>query len=143
MHQHLDDSNSNSKVYPCLLSKLSLPFQFSRHLMHEVQVTLNFFMNKIVLLLCHSHIELILRFRLRLNWGLVEVEMRLSWSLLEIELKLSWGWAEWGLRWDNVELRANFGFQRTRVTVQFFRSSHVAEQHLFSMFPSVLTFNLI
>ena len=57
-------------------------------------------LNKIGLLLCHSHIELRLRLRLswdwywglRLIWGCHwnEVEMRSSRSLVEIELRLSW-----------------------------------------------------
>ena len=47
-------------------------------------------LNKIGLLLGHSHIEA--RLSLRLSWGWFEdeVEVRLSQSLVEIELRLSW-----------------------------------------------------
>ena len=71
------------------------------------------YLNKIGLLVCHSHIEL--RLRLRLSRG-----------------------------WVNVELRAKLGFHRIRVMVEnISRSSHIAEQNLFSLFPSFLTFDFI
>ena len=46
------------------------------------------------------------------------------------------------LRQFEVESRAKLGIHRVRVIVQkhFFRSTHIAEEHLFSMFPSSLTF---
>ena len=87
------DTNSNSKG--CKIT--SREINSSSKGMHRI--------NKIGLILCHSHIKLRLRFRLswdwywglRLIWGCHwnEVEMRSSRSLVEIELRLSW---ELGLR---------------------------------------------
>ena len=59
--------------------------------------------DKILLLLCHSLIEL--KLRLRLSWDLfvVEVELRLrfSWGCVDVELRmnLSWSGVELGWGW--------------------------------------------
>ena len=64
--------------------------------------------NKIGLLLCHSHIKL--RLRLRLSWGWYwgwgwnEIDMRLSRSLVEIELRLSWVGVEISWHWIEEEI---------------------------------------
>ena len=88
--------------------KFEFELKFDRFWQKDGKINLN----KIGLLLCHSHIELRLRLRLiprlRLIWGWgwveveveieVEVEMMLNWSLVEVEFRLSW---------VGVELRLN------------------------------------
>ena len=84
-------------------------------------------LNKIGLLLCHSHIELRLRFIWTWDWS--EIEMRLSGSLVEIELRLSWSW-------DKLTLNKGKNWAFIGVELWFkicFRSTYVAEQLLFSM----------
>ena len=57
-----------------------------------------------------------------------------SCNLVEFWLKMSW---------VEVELRANKDFHRGlgHGWKILFRSAHIAEEHLFSMFPSILAFN--
>ena len=65
--------------------------------------------------------------------------MRLRRSLVEIELRLSWDC-------DKLTLnrRRNRAFLGVGLWSKIcFRSTHVANQHMFSLFPSILGFNLI
>ena len=76
------------------------------------------------------------------GWGWVkvdikaEVEVRLSRSLVEFEL--SWSWDKLTLKgrnWDFIELGLWFKI--------CFKFTHIAEQNMFSMSPSILAFNYI
>ena len=87
--------------------------------------------NKIGLLLCHSHIEL----RLGWGWGWDEVESKLSWNRVEVDL--SWGW-------DKLTLNKGRNWAFIGLGLWFkicFRSTHAAEQHKFSMSPSIFAFD--
>ena len=88
------------------------------------------------------------------GWGEVDIEaevdlnLRLKWGWDEIESKLSWNWVEvelsWG--WDELRLNKERNWPFIGVGLWFkicFRSTHVAEQHMFSMSPSILAFNSI
>ena len=71
------------------------------------------------------------------NWGWNEVEMRLSWSLVEIKLRLSW---------DKLTLNKGRNWAFIGMGLWFkicFRSTYVAEQHMFPNFSSILAFNFI
>ena len=99
-------------------------------------------LNKIGLLLCHSHIRLRLKLTMRLIWGCgwdegkIEVEIIWKWSTIEVEFRLSFVEVEFRL---NYERKAAFiGLELWLKT--FFKSTYIAEQHLFSMFPSIFTF---
>ena len=71
------------------------------------------------------------------GWFEAEVEMRLSRGLVEIEL--SWGWDKFTMhRGRNWALLGVGLWSKIR-----FRSTHVAEQHMFSLSPSILAFNFI
>ena len=88
-------------------------------------------------------VELRLMLRLRLIWGCHwnEVEMRSNRSLVEIELRLSWVGVEIGWHWIKGDIGLLY-----RVGLWFkicFRSIHVAEQHMVSLSPSILTFDFI
>ena len=89
-----------------------------------------------------------------LSWGWVEFEIETE---VDLRLRLKWGW-DWGSGWDEIELKPSRGLVeliwgwikgkiRVRDVVQnpFFRSTHISDEHLFSMFPSILTldFDLI
>ena len=68
---------------------------------------------------------------------------KLSWVSVSVSVEMSWGWVE--VEWDWVGV----GLELTWVKVKFksgwsskpvLRSTYVDEQLLFSMFPSILTF---
>ena len=68
------------------------------------------FINKIGLLLCHSHVELRLKLMLIWVWGWSKAElrlrlrMRLIWGQVEILLELTWFGVELSWVWVEVEL---------------------------------------
>ena len=95
-----------------------------------------------------SKAELRLRLRLKLKFCCSWLDLGLSW--VGFELGLSWVelrlcWVGVVLSWGFVELMLNYSRNLTFIGLgfcskTFFRSTHIAE-HLFSMFPSILTFN--
>ena len=81
------------------------------------------------------------------GWGWVEADvdlnLRLKWSWDEIEWKLSWNWVEVVLSWSWDKLTLNKGRNWAFIGVGlwfkiYFRSTHVAEQYMFYMFPLIL-----
>ena len=93
-----------------------------------------------------------LRLSLGYGWGLdeynlkFEPEVEMSWD--EIESKFSWTWVEVELScsWDKLTLNKGRNLAFIGVGLWFkicFRSTHVAEKHMFSMSPSILAFNYI
>ena len=82
-------------------------------------------------------IETEVNLRLRLKWGWHEVESKFSWNWVKVEL--SWGW-------DKLTLNKGRNWTFIGVGLWFeicFMSTHVSEQHIFSMSPSILAFNFI
>ena len=78
-----------------------------------------------------------------LSWGWfeAEVEVRLRWGWVEV----SWNWVEvelsWG--WDKLTLNKERNWAFIGLGLWFkirFRSTHAAEQHKFSMSPSIFAF---
>ena len=80
------------------------------------------------------------------GWGWFEVDieaevdlnLRLKWSWYEIELKFNWTWVEVELSWSWDKLTLNFGRNWVFLGVGLcfkicFKSTYVAEQHMFSM----------
>ena len=74
------------------------------------------------------------------GWGWVEAEvdlnLRLKWDWDEIEWKFSWNWVEVELSWDKLTLNKGKKWAFIGVGLWFkicFRSTYVAEQHMFSM----------
>ena len=86
------------------------------------------------------------------GWGWIEVdieaEVDLKWGWDKIVPKFSWTWVEveLSLRWDNLTLNKGRNWAFIRVGLWFkicFMSTHVSEQHMFSMSPSILAFDFI
>ena len=116
----------------CSKNHASAEWFKTRHNLN-IQIICNIY--KIGLLLCHSHIEL----RLRWSW---------YWGWNEVESKFSWNWVVVELSWGSDKLPLNKGRNWAFIWVGLwfkicFRSTHVAEQHMFSMSPSILAFNFI
>ena len=75
--------------------------------------------------------------RLGWGWGWDEVESKLSWNWVEVDL--SWGW-------DKLTLNKGRNLAFIGLGLWFktcFRSAHAAEQHTFSMSPSIFAFDII
>ena len=75
--------------------------------------------------------------RLGWGWGWDEVEPKLSWNWVEVDL--SWGW-------DKLTLNKGRNWAFIGLGLWFkicFRSTHAAEQHTFSMSPSIFAFDFI
>ena len=71
-------------------------------------------------------VEVTIDIEVRLSLSLVENESRLSWDKLTLNQERNWAFIGLGL-WFKICLR----------------STYVAEQHIFSMSPSILAFNFI
>ena len=70
--------------------------------------------------------------RLMLKWSWYEVKVEIE---VEVELMFSLSWVELGLSWVEFELRAKMGFYKVLYgSKTFFRTTHIAEQNLFSKF---------
>ena len=86
------------------------------------------------------------------GWGWIEVDiedeidlnLRLKWGWDEIESKFSWNWDSWS--WDKLTLNRGRNWAFIGVGLWFkicFRSTYIAEQHMFSMSPSILAFDFM
>ena len=76
-----------------------------------------------------SEVDIEVKIRIRMSWSVVEAELRLS----QVEVMSILGWIEGE---TGLSLGYSYGLNI------LFSSTRTAEQHLFSMFPSILTFNL-
>ena len=83
-------------------------------------------------------------------WGWVEPDIE---AKVDLRLKLSWGWhRDWGWGWDEVGLKFSWSWVEVEekwafiglvelLWKTFLKSTHIAEQHLFSMFHSIFAFD--